>query len=438
MSVSKVLGKPRENKLFVPDPRWVLPTTLLGLEYEYEGVHDRNLPHHTHASLWQYHEEGSLRDAGAEFVFRQPLFGKDAHNAIDWLMELAVENKWRCTMRTGIHVHIDVRDIEVPQLVGLALLYACVEPIIYHWIGDNRENSHFCVPLYKADEALLAASGILNAALKDDKNDTHSAGEAAATFERYAGLNFQALEKFGSLEFRHMRTTHDKARVFNWVNIIMGLKEASFRVPTSDGAIVRMAERMGAHELLYYIFGPVYGEMLYTEYSQAQLHEYGIPAARDLALHGCAPDSWGQIVYPKGHNSGFAKFLGSKEQPKESKVVDAGRGEVPVIFGDVDDEDDGEPVRVPDPAPRRMRFNPNQWDAMMAPQNFGAVGAVMNEAVQAAPAQPLPVEEDRAQVQARIARQLQAMQDRERAMARPGRPPPGLNRGPVRRAPRPR
>lgn len=340
MSVARILGKPREEKLFVPDPRWVLPTNLLGLEYEYEGVEDRTLPNHTHAALWTYHEEGSLRDDGAEYVFTQPLFGKDAYNAIDWLMTHAADQKWKPTMRTGIHVHIDMRDIEVVQLVGMALIYTIVEPILYRWIGDNRENSHFCVPLYKADEALIAASGIIANALADDKNDRHSTVESAGAFERYSGLNFQALQKFGSFEFRHMRTTHDKARVYNWVNIIMALKEASFRVPTSDGAIVRMAERMGASEFLHYVFGPTLAALLWTHHSQGELVELGIPTARDLALHGCNEDKWGSTLYPKGVHKGFLKFMESpnpenKEASKKALWEGIRVGGGAVGFGEV-------------------------------------------------------------------------------------------------------
>lgn len=330
-----MLGKPRENRSFASDSRWVLPQSLIGVEYEYEGVKDRHLPVHNYAGLWDFHEEGSLRDSGAEYVFHQPMFGVDAFNAVNWLMDHALEKKWKCTIRTGIHVHIDVRDIEVPQLVGMTLLYAALEPILYEWIGDNRENSHFCVPLYKADEALLGACGIVSNSLTDMQRDSMSVLQASENFERYSGLNFQSLSKFGSLEFRHMQTTHDKERVFNWINMIMSLKAASYKLPESDGAAVRMMARMGTMELLEWVFGNRLAGLLFTINSNSALQNVGFPAARDIAVHGCAASEWGAANYPKGEHLGFKQFMKIEKKPrsKEEVIQDEYQGAMNQAFG---------------------------------------------------------------------------------------------------------
>jgi hypothetical protein len=318
VSVSKILQKPKDAKLFTPDERWVLPNTQIGMEFEYEGVKDPEFiltSTDPYAALWVLHNDDSLKDYGAEYTFRDPLFGKDASNAIDWLMAEAVSRKFKCTKRAGIHVHLDVRDLEVPQLIGLIILYTIVEPILYRWIGENRENSIFCVPFYKADESLLDACGIISNAVADQKNNTHTAIETSKAFERYAGLNLQALAKFGSIEFRHMRTTHDKDRVINWINMIMSLKAATFKLPTSDGAIVQFAKGLTANQFLDYIFGPKLTAELWTPFSDQEVHQIGIATARDLALHGLGQEKWTNINYPKGEHQGFKKFLSKKSSP---------------------------------------------------------------------------------------------------------------------------
>lgn len=320
MSVSKILGKPQEIKLFRPSNKWVLPSCNIGAEFEYEGVSDPTFIQTSaspYAGLWEYHRDDSLKDEGAEFVFRAPLFGEDAYNAINWLMDYATNKKFKCSLRAGVHFHLDVRDMEIQQLIGLIILYTIVEPILYRFIGDNRENSIYCVPFYKADESLLDACSIITNALVDFRLETHSVIKASESFERYAGLNLNALSKYGSVEFRHLRTTHDKDRVFNWVNMIMSLKAATYRLPTSDGAIVKFAEQGSAMQLLRYIFGEL-ADVLYTKESEKDLFEIGIPAARDLALHGCNSENWGQISYPKGVSKGLAAYL-RKHQPKEKQ-----------------------------------------------------------------------------------------------------------------------
>lgn len=309
MSLARILGKQKGRQSYIADSRWVLPSCFIGLEFEYEGVENSNLPKHTFADFWAYHEEGSLKNNGAEFVFSVPLFGVDAFNATEWLVSYAKSSKWKCTKRTGIHVHLDVRDLTVPQLAGQTILYSAIEPILYRWIGDGREASHFCIPLYRADEALQAACTIIKSAYVDERLDEHSAIQEAEAFQRYAGYNLQALSKFGSVEFRHMQTTHDLTRVCDWVNMIMSIKAATFRLPHSDGAAIRMLQRMNALELLSYIFPKDLVDKLYTKDSDEELFSLGLPAARDIAVHGCGNTDWVKADFPKGEHTGFTKWL---------------------------------------------------------------------------------------------------------------------------------
>lgn len=324
MSLSRILNKPKGKAVYCPDPRWVLPEQLIGFEAEYEGVKNNVLPNHTFANHFTYHFEQSIAGGGtgAEYVFTQPLFGTDAYNAITWLVEYAKEQDWKCTKRTGIHIHLDVRDLEVPQLIGLCMLYAALEPILYKWIGTHRETSHFCVPLYKADNALLSFCKIINSALRDIKNGTNSALAICAALEeqRYSGLNPHSLAKFGSLEFRHLETTHDLNRIISWINMIMSLKSAAYRLPRSDGMVVQMMQQMGALELLNYVFPLTLANQLYTNDAQLVFSELGLPSARDIAVHGCQPLNWDKFEMPKGENEGFSRWLKAQNPVPKPKI----------------------------------------------------------------------------------------------------------------------
>lgn len=314
MSLARILGKAIGRQSFISDSRWVLPTSFIGLEHEYEGVENSSLPKHPFAEFWTQHEEGSLKDNGAEYVFSTPLFGVDAFNALDWIVSHAKSSGWKCTKRTGIHVHLDVRDLMVPQLAGLSILYAAIEPILYRWVGDGRDASHFCIPLYRADEALLGTCGIIRSAFQDEKEDGHSALNLAGEFQRYAGFNLHALNKFGSIEFRQLQTTHDLARITDWINMVMSFKATALKLPQSDGAVVRMIQRMRARDLLNYVFPPEIAEKLYTPHSDEELVVRGLPSARDIAVHGCGNTSWVKKDFPKGEHKGFIKWLkGAKE-----------------------------------------------------------------------------------------------------------------------------
>lgn len=323
-NLARILGKPNSKPSFSPDNRWVLPTDLVGLEFEYEGVENPNLPSHTYADFFAYHEETSLKDHGAEYVFAAPLFGSDIFNAVTWLVEYAVENKWKCTKRTGIHVHLDVRDLEVPQLAGLTILYAALEPILYKWVGDGREASHFCLPLYSADDALYRTCTIIRSALMDDEKGSLNALQQAENYHRYAGFNLHALAKFGSIEFRHLQTTHDLQRIWDWINMLMSLKAAALRLPTSDGAVIKMMEKFGVVETLNYVFPASLANKLYIPgESEVRFSQIGLSSARDVAIHGCTRHIWVAPKYPKGENPGFATWSKSLSQakPKSKKEL---------------------------------------------------------------------------------------------------------------------
>jgi len=334
------------------------------LEHEYEGVLNRNLPVHSFADFWTYHEEGSLKDNGAEYVFSNPIFGSDAYNALEWLVSHAKDSKWKCTKRTGIHVHLDVRDLTVPQFAGMSLLYAALEPILYHWIGDGRASSHFCIPLYRADQALQGACRILSAAHLDAVDEgSQSALEVSEHFQRYAGYNLQALHKFGSVEFRQLQTTHDLQRIVDWINIVMSLKAAAYKLPQSDGAVVRMLERMEIQELFGFVFLPDLAQKLATAASEEEFRTLGLPTARDLAVHGCNGLQWVQTSFPKGENAGFIKWIkSSKPVSKQKSYEEADFDDLDI--DDIDDEaPNPEPPRwvLPEPA-----VAPNQVEMQVA------------------------------------------------------------------------
>lgn len=332
--IGALLGKPKENKKYKPDERWVLPKSFIGLEFEYEGVKDPDGLFYNNPSLAQYwasHRDDSLKDHGCEFVFRNPMFGADAYEALKVLMDLGTAHQFKCSLRAGLHVHLDVRDMETSQLIGLIVLYTILEPLIFDWVGNNREHSIYCVPLFKADESLADAVRVVRAVQFDEKHEgsknTYNSSFKAA---RYAALNLNALSKFGSIEFRHMKTTLSMDKVVDWVNIIQSLKAATTKLPTSDGAIIKIAQTQSPTVFLTYLFGPRLAQQLWTPQSAHQIKMIGIPTALDLVLNGLSlTSSWDEpstLDVPKGRHEGFYKFLESIGEalppaPKKRKVV---------------------------------------------------------------------------------------------------------------------
>lgn len=230
-AIGRLLGNNPPGIHKTGDPTLVLPETYMGLEFEIEN-YPRNTPLGADIqNFWAIKEDHSLRNSGMEFVFNQPLFGKDITSALDAFLAWQKKTKIQTSVRTGLHVHLDVRELPVRSLVSFLMIYTSMEPLIYRWVGAAREESNFCVPFYYSDESLRGAFSIISGLMEDDsemsKSGAHkgTARHHSERFERYSGLNLQALYRFGSVEFRQMPMIFDRERIVDWMNIILSIKK---------------------------------------------------------------------------------------------------------------------------------------------------------------------------------------------------------------------
>ena len=215
------------------------------------------------------------------------MFGEDSRLALSEFFPLAKKMKWETTLRTGIHVHLDARDLSRYQLLGLIAYYCIFEPAIYAWVGDERHSNNFCLPWYKFEGQLAQAIDILGG-MRDFSKGKLTRNEdvilACESFHRYAGLNLKSLATFGSIEFRHLKTTLDYNRVRDWVNIILSLKKAALQVPQSTLAIIHAINRFGIRRTADEIFGERITEEMWKAVPDltSKIEEHGLPAGIEL------------------------------------------------------------------------------------------------------------------------------------------------------------
>lgn len=226
--------------------------TNLGVEVEIENsrVH-REIYDDVHEALkpyWTLHTDNSLREGGIEFVFTKPLSVLDAQKALDFLWKDQIIPPAKVSPRTGIHIHLDIRKLSLQKFRALCIFYALVEEPLFAWVGDNREQNSFCMPWYKADGDFLS----IKEALASEKSKFIS---STRQINRYAALNLNAVDRFGSLEFRHLQTTFDLDRVIIWINFILRLYN---HAEAWEGGLFDILNRysfLGEDEFLREVFG---------------------------------------------------------------------------------------------------------------------------------------------------------------------------------------
>lgn len=188
-------------------------TALLGIEIEVENM-TKAVPI-TH--YWKLVTDGSLRNHGVEFT-SIPLRGKQLEPALRHLRyALRYYNNPDFSIRTSCHVHLNVRDMTWDQIKTLVLLYAIFERHFFTFAGTKREESIFCVPIYKTN--LLG--------------NLDNYEQRLNSWHKYCALNLIPIigkddtKRYGTVEFRHLYGTDDPKTIIEWCNQILCLRQAT-------------------------------------------------------------------------------------------------------------------------------------------------------------------------------------------------------------------
>jgi len=182
-------------------------TRLVGLELETEGLSLYDLGEGTY---WDYHEEPSLRGDHTEFVLKDPLKGRKLNSSLAELHTHLLDERIYLSDRCSLHVHVDVRDLTKKEIYNVCLAYSLFEQALYELSG-KRNYSKYCVPLS------MSSSLQRNVASLYDGTNTADRGS------RYGGLNLDAVNKFGSLEFRMHKGSLDVKAILEWCQVLHDL-----------------------------------------------------------------------------------------------------------------------------------------------------------------------------------------------------------------------
>lgn len=316
MNLGNALGLPEDPYRYQPDQRLVLPACRLGVEFEFEGVglHRLELLKEGWTKYWQAKPDRSLHDQGMEYVFADPLWGIDAVTAVEKLCEWAASKKFKASMRTGLHVHVDVRDMDHDQLARLNILYALFERAVYRLAGNNRDNNVFCLPWYKADHMVGHVSKI-----NTPNTDIRSASEALAN-EKYGGLNLDTLARFGSVEFRHALATTDAEWVIRWINVCLSFKKAAQKLDMPPLALIHNMSARGPVELARLVFEDMFDTINYPQLEE-EVWRYGVETAiqiypKQAELITIADLSWNKAKVEEKINPKFKAYVDRKAPAK--------------------------------------------------------------------------------------------------------------------------
>lgn len=286
MKIGEALGMAIGGFKRQASDRWPLPRCMIGLEFEFENPEQHAILNEElrEISWYEHKNDGSLRDNGIEFVLREPMFGEDIFDAVTGMCNFARRKRLVTNYRTGLHVHLDVRDMEQEELRRLVAFYCLLERPLFEFIGPHRWDSNFCVPVIRHASQLNEIRNICTTDNKAAVKDT------AKAIQRYSALNLNALARFGSVEFRHAECMTDPEKINNWVAVIMSIKKAAqtARFNTTYEAIAQFS-MLGAHRFSRDVIGV---PDFFLEFcTDADMWE-GVHVAQEVALNLRSAGRW--------------------------------------------------------------------------------------------------------------------------------------------------
>lgn len=246
----------------------LLTSGEVGVEIEVEG---NSLPRDLGA-YWRVEEDGSLRGESAEYVLKKPLKISEVGKAIKFLVDSLNENDSEVysSVRAGVHVHINVQDLNEVELSNFITAYMILEHALVGWCGKHREGNLFCLRVEDAEfllEKIRAVFLRLDCRLFEDDNI------------RYSSLNLKALAQYGSLEFRSMRTPTDFSLILDWVEVLHTIKKQSIKYKSPIDLVYASIE--DTEGVLKDLLKDFYGTFITDSYKK-EFHKY-VRYANDFA-----------------------------------------------------------------------------------------------------------------------------------------------------------
>lgn len=228
-SLSPFSGQTGYKKNIEQLPKIIDIDSAIGIEVEAEDVHERLVIHPICG--WTVVNDPSLRNGGREFI-SLPSTPKAARHLIAALWAAFRKTPPDFSWRTSIHIHLNMRNEKVSQVVSNILLYILFEDSLFAFVGNDRRQSNFCVPVQETNMAPH-----LSTLLSGDEN----LPTVISAWSKYTALNIRPISLNdhgghgdegisggkGTIEFRHLEGTSDCVKVINWINLLLCIQRYS-------------------------------------------------------------------------------------------------------------------------------------------------------------------------------------------------------------------
>lgn len=191
---------------------------------------------------WQIVEEGSLRNGGHEFVTKMPVNEKDLDVVLDRLFELTKGTQFNQSIRTSLHIHINVLNELISDVFKIIGSWWLIENILVEINGKERIGNLFCLRAKDAEDICELVQEVVCY--------PNSFWDINSNTVRYGAQNIGAVQKYGSLEYRFMRGYTNPEDIKKWAVGLLNFHRVVLRQFPSLLDVVRFVETSSPIEFL--------------------------------------------------------------------------------------------------------------------------------------------------------------------------------------------
>jgi hypothetical protein len=175
---------------------------------------------HTTQRHWKVVTDASLGRSNAGELVSPVLSGESGLAELKKAMDaLATIPGIHINRNCGIHVHLAWDGMTTAQVITVVQRYSKYEGAIDAWMPASRRGheNRWCKSMPARTVSAIARANSLSSI-------------AYAQGDKYFKVNTMALNRYGTIEFRHHSGTLEFAKVENWVRFLVGFTEASCKL----------------------------------------------------------------------------------------------------------------------------------------------------------------------------------------------------------------
>lgn len=229
-----------------------------GIEIELEGT---LAPFES--MYWTSVPEGSLRH-GIEYITMEPYPIQTLDNVLADFEKGISQFKVKHSIRTSTHIHINVSSFTLQEVYTVVGFFWLFENLLVKKNGKDRQGNLFCL---RSGDAELLVYNIL-AEITNNSPFTFSGDNS----NRYASINLASVRKFGSLEFRFLRSYTDSDTLSKWVRGLYSFVHKSRKKSLSD-FLIRM-DSMSSRDILEEFFPKDFIDYLIEDEDESLRHSF--------------------------------------------------------------------------------------------------------------------------------------------------------------------